>query len=236
MPSHIYVFSLIPPFHPFNLPRNNLKFIFPLFHTPKGVAKVNEAEIEPVGKSRMGLIVVGVLVVALVASNVWVYMPLQAQVDGLQGQLSSLNATHLNYVASHSYTDTEYESLNTTYNDYINTHSNSDTEYAALEVERDAYKAPKLNLLNLQSSDEWSLVAPYLHYYGEVWNVGNETAYDCRLHVTAYQGTVKAIDTWFGLGTIPGENKKSLDVTLDYEGTALTTWNVSAAWVDKHFH
>jgi uncharacterized membrane-anchored protein YhcB (DUF1043 family) len=197
---------------------------------------VNEAEIEPVGKSRMGLIVVGVLVVALVASNVWVYMTLQAQVDGLQGQLSSLNATYLNYVASHSYTDAEYESLNTTYNDYVNTHSHSDTEYTALEAERDAYKAPKLNLLNLQSSDEWSLVASYLHYYGEVWNVGNETAYDCRLHVTAYQGTVKAIDTWIGLGTIPGENKKSLNVTLDYEGTVLTTWNVSAAWVDKHFH
>ena len=183
---------------------------------------MNEAEKENVGKSRTGLIVVGVLIVALVVSNVWVYMTLQSQVDGLQGQLSSLNA--------------EYESLNTTYHDYVNTHSHSDAEYTALEAERDAYKAPKLNLLNLQSSDEWSLEAPYLHYYGEVWNVGNETAYDCRIHVTAYQGTVKAIDTWIGLGTIPGENKKSLDETLDYEGEPLTFWNETAYWVDKHFH
>lgn len=197
---------------------------------------MNEAEQENVGKSRMGLIVVGVLVVALVVSNVWVYLTLQSQVDGLQGQLSSLNATYVNYVASHSYTDSEYDCLNTTYNDYVNTHSYSDAEYAALEAERDAFKAPKLNLLNLQSSDEWSLEAPYLYFYGEVWNVGTDTAYDCRIHVTAYQGTIKAIDSWIGLGTIPGENKKSLDVTIDYEGEPLTTWNVSAAWVDEHFH
>ena len=197
---------------------------------------MNETEKENVGKSRTGLIVVGVLVIALAVSNVWVYTTLQSQVNGLQGQLSSLNATHLNYKASHSYTDSEYESLNTTYNDYVNTHCHSDAEYAALEAERDVFKAPKLNRLNLQSADEWSLETPYLHYYGEVWNVGNETAYDCRLHVTAYQGTVKAIDAWIGLGTIPGENKKSLDVALDYEGAPLTTWNETAYWVDKHFH
>ena len=230
------ILSLFPPFHLVSSAKNNLKFILSPFHTPKGVVYVNEAVKENVGKSRMGLIVVGVLVVVLVVSNVWVYMTLQSQVNGLQGQLSSLNATHLNYVASHSYTDAEYESLNTTYNDYVNIHSHSDAEYAALEAERDAYKAPKLNLLNLQSSDEWSLETPYLHYYGEVWNVGNETAYDCRLHVTAYQGTVEAIDSWIGLGTILGENKKSLDVALDYEGAPLTTWNVTAAWVDESFH
>ncbi|MCW4038896.1 MAG: hypothetical protein NWF13_09215 [Candidatus Bathyarchaeota archaeon] len=190
---------------------------------------MSEVEKEAAGKSRTGLIVAGVLIVVLVISNVWVYTTLQTQVDGLQGQLDT-------YVASHSYTDSEYESLNSTYNDYVDTHSHTDLEYEALEDERDAFKAPKLNLLNLQSTDERSLDTPYLHFYGEVWNVGADTALDCRIHVTAFQGAVKAIDSWIGLGTIPGENKKSLDVDIDYEGTPLTAWNVSAYWVDESFH
>ena len=197
---------------------------------------MSEVETQTAGKSRLGLIVAGVLIVALVVSNVWVYTTLQTQVDGLQGQVSSLNATYLDYVASHSYTDTEHESLNSTYNDYVATHSHTDTAYEALEDERDAFKEGKMNLLNLQSSDEWSLDAPYLRFYGEVWNVGTDGAYDCRIHVTAYQDAVKAIDSWIGLGTIPGENKKSLDVDIDYEGAPLTAWNVSAYWVDEHFH
>lgn len=201
-----------------------------------GVVEVSEVEKEAAGKSRTVLIVAGILIIVLVVSNVWVYMTLQTQVDGLQGQVTTLNATYLDYVTSHSYTDSEYESLNSTYNDYVDTHSHTDLEYEALEDERDAFKAPKLNLLNLQSSDEWSLDAPYLHFYGEVWNVGVETAFDCRIHVTAYQGAVKAIDSWIGLGTILGENKKSLDVDIDYEGAPLTAWNESAYWVDESFH
>ena len=190
---------------------------------------MSEVEKEASGKSRTSLIVAGILIIVLVVSNVWVYMTLQTQVNGLQDQLD-------NYVASHSYTDSEYESLNSTYNDYVDTHSHTDLEYETLEDERDAFKAPKLNLLNLQSSDEWSLDAPYLHFYGEVWNVRVEGAYDCRIHVMAYQGAVKAIDSWIGLGTIFGENKKSLDVDIDYEGTPLTAWNISAHWVNESSH
>jgi len=197
---------------------------------------VNEVEKKVAGKSRTSLIVAGILIVALVVSNVWVYMTQQTQINDLQGQVSSLNTAHSDYVASHSYTDSEYDNLNSTYNDYVDTHSHNDLEYEALEDERDAFKAPKLNLLNLQSSDEWSIDAPYLNFYGEVWNVGADAALDCRIHVTAYQGVVKAIDSWIGLGTILGENKKSLDVDIDYEGAPLTAWNVSAYWVDEQFH
>jgi hypothetical protein len=180
--------------------------------------------------------VAGILIAALVVSNVYMYMTFQPQIADLQGEVSSLNAEYSEYVASHSYTDSEYNSLNSTYNDYVDTHSHNDLEYAALEDERDAFKAPKLNLLNLQSSDEWSIDAPYLNFFGEVWNVGADVAKDCRIHVTAYQGTVKAIDSWIGLGTILGENKKSIDRDISYEGTPLTAWNVTAHWVDEHFH
>jgi hypothetical protein len=196
---------------------------------PIGVVEVNEVKKEATGKSRTSLIVAVVLIVALVVSNVWTYMALQTQVDDLQ----DTRAEYLDYVASHSYTDSEYESLNSTYNDYVDTHSHSDLEHKALEDERDAFKAPKLNLLNLKSSDEWSLDTPYLHFYGEVWNVGADWAYDCRIHVTAYQDAVKAIDSWFGLGTMPGENKKSLDKDISYEGVPLTAWNISVYWLDE---
>jgi hypothetical protein len=203
---------------------------------PSEVIEMSEVKTESAGRSRLGVIVAGVLIVALIVSNVWVYMTLQTQVNDLHGQVSSLNATYLDYAASHRYTNSEHEGLNSTYNAYVAAHSHTDVEYAALEDERDAFKAPKLNLLNLQSSDEWSLAAPSLRYYGEVWNVGADKAYDCRLHVTAYQDAVKAIDSWIGLGTILGENKKSLDVDIAYIGAPLTAWNVTAYWVDEQFH
>ncbi len=200
---------------------------------------MSEVGREAAGKSRLILMVAGALIVVLLISNVWVYMTLQTQTSQLQsvqdelqsvqdelhsvqGQLSSLNAT--------------YMSLNATYNAYVATHSYTDAEYSALEDELYAYKASKLNLLNLQSSDEWSVDAPYLRVFGEVWNVGSDIAYDCRLHVTAYQDAVKAIDSWIGLGTILGENRKSLDVDIAYLGEPLTAWNITAHWVDELFH
>ncbi len=204
---------------------------------------MSEVERGAPGKSQLVLMVAGALIVVLLISNVWVYMTLQTQTSELQtvqdqlqsvqddlhsvqGQLSSLNATYL--------------SLNATYTAYVATHSHTDAEYAALEDERDAYKAPKLNLLNLQSSDEWSLDAPYLRLYGEVWNVGNETAYDSRLHVTAYQGPIKVVDSWFGknigLGTMSGENKKTINAEISYEGVPLTAWNVTVHWTDESRH
>ena len=66
-----------------------------------------------------------------------------------------------------------------------------------------------------------------LYVSGEVWNVGQVPAYNCRLHVVLFQGATVANDTYVVLGTI--EPGSFVDVSADvyYVGDALTSWNVT---------
>jgi len=119
----------------------------------------------------------------------------------------------------------------TIYQDYISTHSHSNSQYDVIKDERDTAKAPKLLTLSVRSKDEkpW-LGTPHLHIYGEVWNVGDYTAHNCKLNVIAYQGSVKAIDTQISLGQIYGENRKTIDEDVYYSGEALSSWSITASW------
>lgn len=210
-------------------------------------------------KAKVGLIVSIVLVIILAVSNIWFYVTLkdeiqilhneknsfQSQVNILHTQKNSLNATcqllheqknSLNatcqeYMSTHSRSDSEYDSLQSEYDNYRYTHHYSDSEYNTIKDERDSLKAPKLSTLSLHYADDrpW-LGTPHLHVYGEVWNVGTDTAYNCKLHVMAYQGSVKAIDTYVHLGTISGENRKSVDENVYYSGEALTSWIAIPEW------
>jgi len=95
----------------------------------------------------------------------------------------------------------------------------------------DFLKAPKLSKLSVYVQEVRPLGGtPYLRIYGEVWNVGTDTAYNCKLHVVAYQGAVIAIDTYIELGTIYGEDKKSIDSNVYYSGSALTSWTITPGW------
>ena len=173
---------------------------------------------------KVGLIVSIVLVAALAVSTVWLYTTLKDDIQILYIEQSNLQ----------SQVNTLHEqknSLNATYQEYKSTHSHSNSKYDALEAERDLLNAPKLSTLSLQSTDERpELGIPRLHIHGEVWNVGNLVAYDCSLSVVAYQGTVKAIDTQIFIGTIFGENRKTIDDEIHYSGDALTSWNITASW------
>lgn len=65
-----------------------------------------------------------------------------------------------------------------------------------------------------------------LYVEGAVWNVGNGTAVNGRLHVTLYQGANIANETDIELGTIePGAYVKVAS-DIYYEGTALTNWTI----------
>jgi predicted nuclease with TOPRIM domain len=174
--------------------------------------------------AKVGLVVSVVLVAALAVSNVWLYTTLQDEIQTLRTEQNTLQ----------SQVNTLHEqknALNATYQEYKSTHSHSNSKYDALEAERDLLKAPKLSTLSLHSMDERpELGTPRLRIYGEVWNVGNDIAYDCRLDVVAHQGTVKAIDTQIFVGTIFGENGKSIDDEIHYSGEALTSWSITASW------
>lgn len=137
----------------------------------------------------------------------------------LDGNITALNAKITTLEVANANLETEYANLQ--------------AEYEALTSEYYELKAPKLSLLSLYSKDERPMIGtPHLHIYGEVWNVGTDTAYDCKLHVVAYQGDVKAIDTEILLGTIYGENKKAVDSNIYYSGDPLTMWSITPKWLD----
>jgi hypothetical protein len=169
------------------------------------------------------------------------YQSLNVSYQNLNDAYQSLNVSYQNYVSNHSYTDSEYDSqstslqnLNLTFQEYVATHNYTNSEYEELRNERDMLMIPKLSIISLHLDDVRPLLeSPRLHIYGEVWNVGSDTAYNCELHIVAYQGSVKAIDAEIFLGTIEGENRVSLEQNVYYTGEALTgafptlVWTVS---------
>lgn len=62
---------------------------------------------------------------------------------------------------------------------------------------------------------------------GEVWNVGQVSAYNCTLHVVLFQGATVANDTYVMLGTIKPGSFVEVSTNVYYEGDALTSWNIT---------
>ena len=154
-------------------------------------------------------------------------------------EYNSLQSTYSNYVSTHSHTDSDFNSLQSTYNNYIANHHHTDSEYdslvtqiANLQNQVNSLTAPKLIPVNLLSDDNRPLFqTPYLRVHGEVCNVGTNIAYNCKLHVVAYQsGGVTAIDTYITLSNINGESWTSVDSNIYYSGGSLTSWTITPTW------
>ena len=62
---------------------------------------------------------------------------------------------------------------------------------------------------------------------GEVWNVGQVPALNCKLHVVLFQGTTVANNTYVMLGTIKPGSFVDVSANVYYEGEALTSWSVT---------
>ena len=142
---------------------------------------------------------------------------LQNQIISLIAQITNLQSTYNSYVSTHSHTDSEYASLV--------------TQIANLQNQINTLKAPNLIKINLEETDNrpW-LQTPYLRVRCVVVNLGNNTAYNCKLHVILYQGSVIAKDTYIILGSIDGKNWITGTYDVQYSGSALTRWSVMPEW------
>ena len=183
-------------------------------------------------QTKVALIIVSILFVISLIANLYLYARqyggitpdggLEQQIADLQSQLDSLNATHQNYVSTHSHTNLEYDILENQIADLQDQTNSLQTQIKDLE-------SAKLILVNLYGTDTRPLFqTPYLHVQGEVVNVGTDYAFNCRLHVILYQGEVVAEDTHVNLGTIIGEDYTTVDSKIYYEGEALTDWSITA--------
>ena len=100
----------------------------------------------------------------------------------------------------------------------------------ALQNEIDGLKASKL-VTRLGATDNRPLLGTKnLFVQGSIWNVGTNSAQNCRLHVVMYQGQTVAEDTYINLGTINGESYTEISENVYYEGSALTDWNITPEW------
>ena len=95
-----------------------------------------------------------------------------------------------------------------------------------------ASTAARIINVGLGARDENSAVEPYLSVSGYVCNVGAETAYNVRLHVTAYRDSVLVIDNYYDIGTIGKEDSRQIDAKFYYSGPPLTqnSWTMTPEW------
>jgi len=73
---------------------------------------------------------------------------------------------------------------------------------------------------------------PFLYVSGYVCNVGAETAYNVKLHVTAYRGSFEVINSYYNIGTIAKEDSRQIEAEFHYDGSALTpnSWTMTPEW------
>jgi hypothetical protein len=147
-------------------------------------------------------------------------------------QINNKDSTYNNFVSTHRHTDSDYNGLNSTFYDYMGNYTHSNSDYANLLNQVNSLEAPNVIKVNLKSDDNRPFLGTfYLHVYGEVCNVGTNTAYNCKLHVVAIQsGGVVAINTDIVLGNIGGQSWISVDASPTYSGSPLTSWIITPQW------
>ena len=107
-----------------------------------------------------------------------------------------------------------------------NTIASLNSQISSLNAQVSALEAPRLVKVNVLEDD--NRLWPYLHVYGYICNVASNTAYNCRIHVVAYQsGGVVAIDTYIFIGYIYGYDWRYVDLNVYYSGSALTSWSIT---------
>lgn len=112
----------------------------------------------------------------------------------------------------------------------------TETLQARVDEESQAFSdgTPKI-VTRLGATDVRSTPAPghpwsgIIRFYisGEVWNVGTAPARNCKLHVTLYQGSIIANETYVPLGTIVPGFYVEVSSNIYYVGSALTGWTIN---------
>jgi cell division protein FtsL len=98
-----------------------------------------------------------------------------------------------------------------------------------VNLERGPTGAAVINV-GLGARDEHDAMEPYLYVSGYVCSVGSETAYNVRLHVTAYQGSVQAIDYYYEIAdSLKRYDAEYVEARFYYSGPELTpgSWVMS---------
>lgn len=130
----------------------------------------------------------------------------------------------------------ENESIQKQINDLktntANLQSEKETLKNQLQTQNKAYSPEFVTQLGTKDirkspypNNPWSGIIRF-YIAGEVWNVGQVSAFNSKLHVILYQGATVANDTYVPLGTIKPGSFVQVKADIFYEGDALTSWNI----------
>jgi len=162
--------------------------------------------------------IICILLVVGLAGAVAIYMPMindkDTKISSQASQISSLQAQN--------------NQLQTWLDGNASQNANLQGQADSLQNQVNSLEAPKLIEVNLTADDNRPPPPQqtYLHVYGYVCNVGNDTAYNATLYVEAFHGAVLTLNTTISLGTINGGSYTSVNSQVVYPGFPLTAWHV----------
>jgi hypothetical protein len=97
----------------------------------------------------------------------------------------------------------------------------------SLQSDYNALAAPRLIGVISAEDSRPTDDTPYLHVFGNVVNVGKDSADGALLYVEAFQGRVLTFNTTISLGTINGDSFATyVDEKVPYVGSELTNWHL----------
>jgi chaperonin cofactor prefoldin len=199
-------------------------------------------------ETKIPLAVISVILIASLVLNAYFYTQngsapdnsLLTQVTDLQSQLANLQEQITNLESGNANLTVQVANLESQTANLRNQTSNLQSQNVNLQNKKSELQtqlnqldqgivAPKI-VTRLGARDmRYNYSGQNLRLYisGEVWNVGTETAQNCSLHVTLYQGGTVSKDTYIELGTINGGSHTDVARNIYYAGEALTKWTIT---------
>jgi hypothetical protein len=140
---------------------------------------------------------------------------LTSVVSSLESQIDNLN----NHI----------QSLNDQISTLVSNSNRAQSNITTLQDQINQLRAPTVVNVGVGGYDA---AGKYLNVYGWFCNVGDNTAYNVRLHVTGTQlGGVLAFDTYVPISdSIAGWESKQMSTNIPYNGTGLVHFTMSPVW------
>ena len=160
-------------------------------------------------------------------------MDLQSQLSNLNSQASNLHSENANLASQAADLESQASVLIDEMGNLQDEKSKLTDENANLQNQLTLVlegKAPAKLVARLGANDmryNYSGQDIRLYITGEVCNVGTETAFNSSLHVTLYQGTNVAVDTYIQLGDLAGGSFTVVARNIYYTGEALSNWTIT---------
>ena len=149
-------------------------------------------------------------------------------------EFDSVNASYYDYMGNHSHTNSEFDTLQSDYNNYVASHHYADSEYSSLNASYYALTVASLTTVGLSVTNfnhYWVWDPPsHLTINGYIFNMGTDTAYNCKLHVKVWSSTdTLLLDTTVDLGSISGRSYIYKSTETPYTGSG-SYWSVIPEW------